>query len=126
MPHHTLLHIDREPRNDTSLHSSNPPSESVSSNAATGPSSILMTCRIMVHAPDGSTTEVRAPPIQGIASFDISPIHDTTRKLSLMAVIVQKVTTCDLPLHPVLCDIQWKHLTGLRLADPHFNCPGKI
>lgn len=166
MPHHTLLHIDREMRNDTSPRSSDPPSESISSNAAAGPSSksVLKTCRVVVHAPDGSAAEARAlldsgstasfvlerlfqslslarsrqstklhgiaglthsSPIQAIASFDISPVHDTTRKLSLTAVIVPKIT-CDLPLHPIPCVIQWKHLTGLRLADPHFNCPGKV
>ena len=166
MLHHTLLHIDPDMRNDTSPRSSNPPSESVSSNAAASPSSksVLMTCRVVVHAPDGSAAEARAlldsgstasfmserlsqslslarshqstklhgitglihsSPIQAIASFNISPVHDTTRKHSLTAVIVPKVT-CDLPLHPILCDIQWKHLTGLRLVDPHFNCSGKV
>ena len=64
-------------------------------------------------------------PIRAIASLDISPTHDTTRKLGLSAVIVPKVM-CDLPLHPIQGDIQWKHLNGLHLADPHFSRPGKI
>ena len=61
MPHHTLLHIDSEQRNDTSPRSSDSPSESVSSNAAASPSSmsILMMCRVMIHAPDGSTAKAR-------------------------------------------------------------------
>ena len=164
MPHHTLLHI--EPKGDTlNARSSDSPAESVSSNAAAGTSySLLMTCRVVVHAPDGSTAEARAlldsgssasfvserlsqslslvcsrqsikvhgiaglshsSPIQAIANFDISPMHDTTRKLNITAVIVPKVT-CDLPLHPVQHNIKWRHLSGIRLADPHFCRPGRI
>lgn len=165
MPHHTLLHI--EPRSDTTnSHSSDSASEPVSSNAATGPipNSLLMTCRVIVHASDGSSAEARAlldcgssasfvserlsqslsltrshqstkihgiaglshhSQIQAIANFDISPTHNTMRKLSMTAVVVPKVT-CDLPLHPVQCSTKWKHILGIRLADPHFCRPGRI
>ena len=165
MPHHTLLHI--KPRGDAlNTRSSDSPAEPVLSNAAAGTSnSLLMTCRVVVHSPDGSTAEARAlldsgssasfmserlsqslslirsrqsikvhgiaglshsSPIQAIANFDISPMHDALRKLNLTAAIVPKVT-CDLPLYPVQCDIQkWKHLSGIRLADPHFCHPGRI
>ena len=164
MPHHTLLHI--EPKSDTpNPHPSNSPTEPVSSNAATGTSnSLLMTYRVVVHAPDGSTAEARAlldsgssasfvserlsqslslvrsrqstkihgitglshsSPIQALANFNISPTHDAMRKLIMTAVVVPKVT-CDLPLHPVQRDIKWKHLSGIRLADPHFCHPGRI
>ena len=60
-PHHTLLHM--EPRTESP---NPPPSESsvqsVTSNAATGliSNSLLMTCRVLIDAPDGSSIEARA------------------------------------------------------------------
>ena len=53
--------------------------------------------------------------IQEVITFNISPPHDTMRKLNITAIIVSKVTY-DLPLHPV------QH--SLWLADPHFYHPG--
>lgn len=53
--------------------------------------------------------------IQEVVTFNISPPHDTMRKLNITAIIVSKVTY-DLPLHPV------QH--SLWLADPHFYHPG--
>ena len=41
------------------------------------------------------------------------------------AVIVPRVT-CDLPTHPVPLNREWKHIKGLRLADPDFGKPGKM
>ena len=43
----------------------------------------------------------------------------------MTAVVVPKVT-CDLPLHPIQCSTKWKHILGIRLADPHFCRPGRI
>ena len=36
------------------------------------------------------------------------------------------IVTTDLPTQPVAYDQRWKHLTGLRLADPDFGKPGRI
>lgn len=64
-PHHTLLHIDGSSRPSSSQ--TQPPNSDgkppiVTSNAATDitRNSLLMTCRVMVKAPDGSTVRARA------------------------------------------------------------------
>ena len=58
-PHHTLLHVDTKETNAPSSDSTVKP---VSSNAAAGlaSSALLMTCRVLVDAPDGSSVEARA------------------------------------------------------------------
>ena len=99
----TLFHFDCKLRNDMSLRSSDPPSESVSSNAAAGPSSksILMTCHVVVHAPDapdGSTAEARALLDSGsTASFvserlsqSLSPIIAPSFMASLISLIAHQ------------------------------------
>ena len=63
-PHHTLLHLDSPPMSST------PPSPTpiqrvdarVSSNAAANlaQTSLLMTCRVLIEAPDGTTVNARA------------------------------------------------------------------
>ena len=154
--HHTLLHM--EDQENTGLQ--------VASNAAVRlkSSSLLMTCRILVTSPNGSSTEARAlldnassasfitqhlaqslnlpssrqsihvsgiagvspgGPAQTVASLQISPIVSVSEKINLSAIVVPKVT-CDLPLSTVPFDPNWKHLTGLSLADPDFGKPGKI
>ena len=52
-PHHTLLHDDAQEPNPQSV---------VSSNISTGaiPDTLLMTCQVLVRAPDGSKVKVRA------------------------------------------------------------------
>ena len=41
------------------------------------------------------------------------------------AVVLPRVTS-DLPLCPIPFDSNWRHLSGLRLADPDFGSPGSI
>ena len=57
-PHHTLLHVDKPPDD-------NPTEARVPSHPAVKLKSslLLMTCRVLVSAPDGSTVEARALPI---------------------------------------------------------------
>ena len=62
---------------------------------------------------------------QTVACLQISPIVSESKKINLYAIVVPKVT-CDLPLLTVPFDPNWKHLTGLSLADPDFGKPGKI
>ena len=64
-------------------------------------------------------------PAQTVASLQISSIVSDSEKINLSAIVVPKVT-CDLPLSTVHFDPNWKHLTGLSLADPDFGKPGKI
>ena len=95
MPHHMLSHIDCEPRNDTSPRYSSPP-ESVSSNAAACPSSksVLITCRIMVHAPDGSTAEALGSDHYRItiAIADLPPLQNLTKRI--LESDIAKVLMC--------------------------------
>ena len=60
-PHHTLLHLEHKDIAATSTGTTST-SQSVVSNTATGLSSksLLMTCRVLVDAPDGSSVEARA------------------------------------------------------------------
>ena len=167
-PHHTLLHIEAKEENTAVAPS--PPTTStttpIPSYAAMGIKSnlLLMTCRVAVEAPDGSSVEARAlldsassasfvserlaqslrlprshqsvrisgvaglmrnSSTQHIANFKVSSLHYPSRKFTISAVIVPRVT-CDLPLHPVPLSLEWDHLAHLRLADPGFGAPGKI
>ena len=58
-PHHTLLHYEGQQDSSSSTGTS---AQSVTSNAAPGitSNSLLMTCRVLVDAPDGSSIEARA------------------------------------------------------------------
>ena len=61
-PHHTLLHVEANQKN-TNESSMTPPSTTpISAHAVMGIKSdlLLMTCRVVVEAPDGSTVEARA------------------------------------------------------------------
>ena len=63
-PHHTLLHIDNTPTSSTpsTLQKFDPKVPLISSNAAANlaQNSLLMTCRVLVEVPDGSTVKARA------------------------------------------------------------------
>ena len=60
-PHHTLLHLEHKDNASTSTGTTST-SQSVVSNTTAGLSSksLLMTCRVLVDAPDGSSVEARA------------------------------------------------------------------
>ena len=61
-PHHTLLHVDTRDNQSNAPPSSDTTVKPVTSNAAAGLTSntLLMTCRILIDAPDGSSVEARA------------------------------------------------------------------
>ena len=164
-PHHTLLHVQEPPPPPPSAPATDLAINSVPVHTATGvaSNSLLMTCRILVDAPDGTSVEARAlldcassasfiserlaqslclprssqnvrisgvaglshgSPSQSITNFSVSS-RPPGKKISVTAIIVQRVT-CDLPLHPVPFNADWKHLTDLQLADPTFRQPGRI
>lgn len=62
---------------------------------------------------------------QSVVRFKVSPIWPSERIFDVEAVVLPKVT-CDLPVHPVRLDGNWKHLEGLQLADPDFGTPGRV
>ena len=75
--HHTLLHLDQEERNcaaSNQPHSDVPAPTQIVSNAAIKlrSSSLLMTCRVLVFAADGSTVEARALLDNGSTSSFVS------------------------------------------------------
>ena len=164
-PHHTLLHLDPKDDESSDTGTTNT-TQSVVSHTAAGLSfkSLLMTCRVLVEAPDGSSVEARAildpassasfvserlaqslflprsrqgvqisgiaglshnSPLQSVASLTISSVHSPSKKFKVIAVVMPRVT-CDLPLHPVSFDLQWRHLEGIPLADPNFGLPGRV
>ena len=61
-PHHTLLHLDNLPMSITPPSPSPKPDSKVSSNTAANlaQTSLLVTCRVLAEAPDGSTVTARA------------------------------------------------------------------
>lgn len=52
-------------------------------------------------------------------------MHCPFRKFNVNAIVVPQVT-CNLPVHPVTSNPNWKHLNGLQLADSEFGKPGQI
>ena len=63
---------------------------------------------------------------RGAVSFMVSHMHGKGKKIHVLdAVVLPKVTT-DMPASPVNSISQWKHLTGLDLADPKFGTPGRV
>ena len=122
-PHHTLLHIENQGETPPILPPTNTPEKPVVSNTAIAfkSDSLLMTCHVLVSAPNGSSIEVRAildsassasfisehlaqslclppsnqnarilgitgisykPPIQSIATFDISAVRSLSKNLA--------------------------------------------
>ena len=65
------------------------------------------------------------PPLQSVTQFQLSSIQPSGRKIDVAAIVVPKVT-CDLPMSPVIFQMDWKHFSDLPLADPGFNQPGRI
>ena len=61
-PHHTLLHVESTKGVSSTPIAVTPQSDIISSNTAIGlkSNSLLMTCRILVSAPDGTSVEARA------------------------------------------------------------------
>ena len=61
-PHHTLLHVEAKDNLPTTNPSSDATVKPISSNAAAGlmSKSLVVTCRILVDAPDSSSVEARA------------------------------------------------------------------
>ena len=165
-PHHTLLHVESTQGVSSTPAAVTPKDGIISSNTAIGLklNSLLMTCRVLVSAPDGTSVEARAlldnassasfiserlaqslclprasqnarisgiaglshrSPLQSLATFSISPVKLSTKKVNVTAVVVPQVT-CDLPFHPIPFKTEWNHLSNLQLADPGFGRPGRI
>ena len=64
--------------------------------------------------------------MHGVVSFTVSHMYTKGKQIHVLdALALPKVTT-DMPASPVDSISQWKHLTGLDLADPEFGTPGRV
>ena len=61
---------------------------------------------------------------RSVTSFEVSSIHSHW-KFSVTAVIMPCVT-CDLQMHPMPSCEGWRHLSGIKLADPDFGTRRRI
>ena len=62
---------------------------------------------------------------RGVVDFRITSLKSGGRRFPVQAVVLCKVTS-DLPSSPTPFNNNWKHLSGLALADPGFRTPGAI
>ena len=63
--------------------------------------------------------------VKAITDFQISSAIGVGNIMSLRALVVARVVH-DLPTTAIPYNKEWSHLTGLPLADPQFNVPGKV
>ena len=157
-PHYTLLHVENIHTESSTPTTVTPQSYIISSHTAIGLkwNSLLMTCRVLVKAPDGTSVEAgvlldngssasftfeclaqslclpRAnqsarisgitglshnSPLQSFATFSISPVKPSAKKVNITAVMLPQITY-DLLFNRILFKAEWNHLSDLRLADP--------
>ena len=62
---------------------------------------------------------------QTVVHFAVAPVWSSHKALQVEAFVLPKVTG-ELPVYPVPFHQEWGHLSGIRLADPDFGCPGNV
>ena len=127
-PHHTLLHIENPHTSTTpspgltTTPNPNPKTPHISANAiaSLAPNSLLMTCRIMVEAQDGSTVNVRVlPDSASSASF----VSERLVKSLCFPRLHQTTTICGVA---GLTRNSLQSLTHLTISSPGTNCKFNI
>lgn len=63
---------------------------------------------------------------RGAINFSITHPDSKGKTVPVEALILSKITSNLLPLQSVTMDTKWKHLDGLKLADPGFGTPGNV
>ena len=58
-------------------------------------------------------------------SFKVAGVRGGGKQIDVEAFVLPKVTA-DLPTIPVSPVTQWKHLLGLKLADPDYGTPARV
>ena len=119
-PHHTLLHIDNSPTSTTPNPSPKTPHVSGTAAASLAPKSLLMTCRILVEAPDGSTVNTRA--LLDSAS-SASFVSEKLVKSLCLPRLHQTTTICGVA---GLTRNSLQYLTNLTISSPRTNCKFNI
>ncbi|XP_063830205.1 uncharacterized protein LOC135079477 [Ostrinia nubilalis] len=94
---------------------------------------LLATALVKVTAENGRTLQLRALIDQGsegsfitekaAQDLGLKKQYDRTFKLPVKAYVLRSLTRL-LPSRQV--DMQWKHIQGLQLADPHYGTPASI
>ncbi len=157
-PHHTLLHIETKQGEQTPIENpENEQSNTASTNAQTGSSSntIMMTCQVLIHAPDGSQLRARGLLDSGSSTSFVSQrlvqslgLPRSTKNLQITGIAgisplhsissfqisptfspsesPRSLSQESLVTCPYNLNSKWKHLSGLNLSDPAFGCPGRI
>ena len=62
---------------------------------------------------------------KGTVSFKVAGVRGGGKQIEVEASVLPKVTA-DLPTIPVSPVTQWKHLSGLELADPDYRTPARV
>ena len=62
---------------------------------------------------------------RGTVSFKVAGVQGGGKQIEVEASVLPKVTA-DLPTIPVSPVTQWKHLSGLELADPDYGTPARV
>ena len=154
-PHHTTLHIETQTK---APHNGDTPHEdTVGSHAATRLTYdvLLMTCRVLITAPDGSTVEARALLDNAssasfifellVHSLSLPRTNQSIRVSGIGGLYNQSLASSSRlyrplgeksmsrllwsqrsPVKPVTFEMGWTHLSDLPLADPGFGQPGQI
>ena len=69
---------------------------------------------------------IHCPSSCSIVSFGVASSNQPKQPIwGVEAVVLPKITA-ELPTLPVALSPKWKHLSGIRLADPEFGVPGPI
>ena len=62
---------------------------------------------------------------RGVTNFSIAHPDGKGKIVSVETLILSKISST-LPIRPVSLDTRWKHLDGLKLADPGFGSSGNV
>lgn len=62
---------------------------------------------------------------RGKVRLSIGRVGSGSKIMMIEALVLRKITT-NVPHRPVVMDRRWRHLNGLKLADPGFGVPGGV
>ena len=126
--HHTLLHVNNQNKNPPFSTLVNPAEKSVVSNAPVGlkSNSLLMTCHVLVSAPDGSSVEARvildsASSASFVSeclaqSFSLSCSNQSARFEILLGYLTNPSSSQLPPLTSLLLEHQARKLVSISLS----------
>ena len=69
---------------------------------------------------------INATRTRGAVNFTLGHVRDGQRKIRVENAYVLSKVTADMPVNPVGSISEWKHLTGLDLADPDYGTPARV